>query len=186
MTDPKSLWMHQDATSAPLSVDQLRESASRFEKQIRTRNLIEYVAAVLVFVIFGLYIIIIPEPMIKLGSAMIIIGTAYAMVQLHRRASALKPDPRAPAQATIAFLRAQLERQRKSSDAIWLWYLGPIAPGLIVFILGPPFLHGTQSWSDLWRVLVCGAVFAAVWGLNWLTAKRLRGEIEKLDALARE
>jgi hypothetical protein len=186
MTDPKSLWLHQDVTSAPPTPDQLRDRANRFEKQIRVRNMIEYVAAVLVFVIFGVYIVVIPEPIIKVASAMIIIGTAYAMMQLYRRASTLKPDPRAPAATAIAFHRAQLERQRKAVEGIWLWYLGPMAPGLLLFILGPSFIHSSLSWSDFWRVLVCGGVFGAVWWLNWRAGRMLRREIEKLDALSKE
>ena len=186
MTDPKSLWQHQDVTGAPPTLEQLREHSGRFERKIRTRNMIEYVAAAFVVVIFSLYIVVIPNPMAKLGSVMIIAGTLYAMWQLRRRASPAKPDAAATAATALAFHRGELLRQQKALEGVWRWYLGPMAPGLLVFVLGPSFLNGTQSWSDLWRVLGFSAVFGAVWCLNWLAAKRLRREIERLDALERE
>lgn len=186
MIDPKSLWQRQEVSPTPPTAEQLRAYGDRFAKQIRMRNRIEYAAAILVFAIFGLYIVIIPEPVIKIASAMIILGVAYAMLQLHRRASALKPDAAATAETAVSFHRAQLERQRKSSASVWFWYLGPMAPGLALFILGPSLVHNDWNWGDLWRALICAAVFAGVWALNWTTARRLRREIEKLDALLRE
>ena len=151
------------------------------------RNMIEYVAAVFVVVVFGLYIVVIPNPMIKLGSAMIIAATIYVVVQLNRRASAAKLDPSASAASALAFHRAQLDRQRKAVESIWLWYLGPLAPGMLVFILGPALVHPPHSWGAVFSALgCCAVVFGAVWWLNWRAGKMLRGEIEKLDALSNE
>ncbi|MES1198726.1 MAG: hypothetical protein ABUS48_01955 [Pseudomonadota bacterium] len=187
MTDPKSLWMHQDVSGAPLSLDKLRERSSWLEKKIRQRNLLEYIAAAIVVPVFTGYALFLPNPMVKLGSVMIVVGVLYVMWQLHRRASPGKVDPSAAAASAIAFHRAELERQHQALSKIWRWYLGPMLPGLLVFILGPALIHPPHSWFSVWMGLgVCGLVFVGTWWLNWRTARKLSREIERLDALARE
>jgi uncharacterized membrane protein YecN with MAPEG domain len=184
MNDPKTLWAQQPAEGAPMSVEVLRERSNRLEKKIRLRNLIEYIAGGIVVVVFAGYALFLPDPMVKLGSVMIVAGVLYAMWQLHRRASPRKADP---ALTATAFHRAELLRQQQALEGIWLWYLGPMAPGLLVFILGPSFLHPPESWvAVLIALSCCSAVFGAVWWLNWRAARQLRREIERLDALARE
>ena len=167
-----------------MSVEALRERANRFETKIRQRNLIEYVAAAIVVIVYAGYTLFLPDPMSKLGSVMIIAGVLYAMWQLRRRASPGKADLAASA---MAFHRAELLRQQRALEGIWRWYLGPMAPGLVVFIVGPALRQPPESWLDVSMGLgVCALVFAAVWWLNWRAARKLRREIERLDALARE
>ena len=187
MNDPKSLWMHQDVSGSPLSLNQLRERSSWLEKKIRQRNLVEYIAAAIVVLVFTGYALFLPDPMVKLGSVMIVAGVLYVAWQLHRRASPGKVDPDAAAANVIAFHRAELERQYRALSKIWRWYLGPMLPGLLVFIIGPACMHPPHSWVSVWEGLgVCAFVFGGTWWLNWRAARMLRREIDRLDTLARE
>jgi hypothetical protein len=167
-----------------MSVEVLRERSTHFETKIRQRNRIEYIAAAIVVAVYSGYALFLPDPMAKLGGVMIIAGVLYAMWQLHRRASPGKADPAASA---MAFHRAELLRQQKALEGIWRWYLGPMAPGLLVFILGPALRQPPESWLEVLIGLgVCGLVFGGAWWLNWRAARKLRQEIERLDAMARE
>lgn len=187
MNDPKSLWMHQDVNSPPLSLEQLRERSNWLEKKIRQRNLVEYIAAAIVIPIFTGYAIFLSEPMVRLGSVMIIVGVLYVMWELYRRASPAKLDPSATATHVLAFHRAELLRQQRALEGVWLWYIGPMVPGLLVFVLGPMFMHGPHDWVNMCTTFASfAAFFAGVYWLNWRVARQIRREIERLDALARE
>src|SRR5262249_45585624 len=105
----QTLWQSQKGARAPLSLAQLADAAPRFERQVRPRNVIEYVAGALVVLIFSGYAVFLPDPMLKLGSVMVIAGAVVVMHQLWRRARAGVRDP---AQSLAAFHRAELERQR--------------------------------------------------------------------------
>jgi len=51
----QSLWQGQPAAFEPMSLEQIRAQAARFSGSIRNRNRREYVAAIIVIIIFWLY-----------------------------------------------------------------------------------------------------------------------------------
>ncbi|MES1199011.1 MAG: hypothetical protein ABUS48_03425, partial [Pseudomonadota bacterium] len=98
-----------------------------------------------------------------------------------------KLDPSATAANALAFHRSELLRQQQALEGVWLWYIGPMVPGLLVFVLGPMLMHPPHDWAKM-CITVAGfaAFFAGVYWLNWRAARMLRREIERLDAMAKE
>ena len=82
--------------------------------------------------------------------------------------------------------REELRRQQSALRTVWLWYLGPLVPGLVLFTIGMGRLieHAPGSRRPMWPfVVVMVAVFAAVWLLNLWGARRLQHQIDELSSL---
>lgn len=184
----QTLWQSQKGARAPLSLAQLADAAPRFERIVRRRNTIEYVAGGLTMVIFAAYAVHFSDPMMKLGSVLSVVAAAFVTAQIYLRARAGVRDPaQNPGQSLAAFHRAELERQRKALGNVALWYLAPLVPGYLLFSFGAALVHTPPAWTPLWVNLALGGVtFGLIWWLNVRTARKLAERIEALDALMRE
>ncbi|CAN7570093.1 hypothetical protein LJR289_004051 [Pseudoduganella sp. LjRoot289] len=182
--DLKQLWRMQPASSAPLPEEVLRKRASKFQRRVALRNLIEVLAAVLAVAGFSRYLWLYPQPLIRLGSVLIILAAAFVVYQLYRRASS-RPLPGAESALPCRdFHRAELVRQRDALRSVWLWYIGPFLPGMAVFRWGvetqldasAPFARGWQA-----NLLIAG-VLLAIAILNLYAARKMQRQIDRLDA----
>lgn len=182
--DLKRLWKTQPTPAIPLTEEELKKRASGFRRGIRLRNLIEVLAAVFVVYGFARYIWIYPQPLIQLGSALTILATFVVIYQLYRRASGGPPPGVDAALSSRDFHRAQLVRQRDALRSVWLWYVAPFVPGMVVFRWGvetsldasAPFARG------LGANLGIGCVLLIIILVNLYSARRLQRQIDKLDA----
>ena len=87
--DPlQSLWCQQKEETFTMSMAEIHARATRFQSGIRTRNLTEYVAGLLVIGVFGWVAWLVPEPVVRLGAGLIIAGAVYVMWKLHVLAGA--------------------------------------------------------------------------------------------------
>ena len=192
MSDPenaKQAWQASAADPVLPDLAAVRADADRFYRRVRRRNAIEYAAAVSVVIAFSAYVLFLPSLAMRIGSAMIILGTLFVVRQLHRLASATPPPERAAAEPILVHQRAQLARQRDALAGIFTWYLLPLIPGLLVMTIGPVIERGgvaglLHAPRAAWIVLICATVtFAGVWLLNRHGAARLRRMIDEIDAL---
>jgi hypothetical protein len=174
--DVKAIWGAQAVEPNLVTVEQIRANANKFQSTVRRRNRIEYVAGVLVVAGFGSYLWIFRTPLMRLGSLLIIAGAIFIMLWLYFRASA-NPIP-----AHISFMdytskyREELRRQQTALRTVWLWYLGPLVPGLVLFTIGMSRLveHAPGSGRPMWPfVVVMVVAFVGVWLLNLWGARRL-------------
>jgi hypothetical protein len=134
-----------------------------------------------VVVVFALYAVIFAEPLIKIGSLLVIAGAMVVAWQLARRTS--RPDPDAEAQDISGYYRERLIREEHMLARVGRWYLAPFVPGLLVFMLGQAKASGMGgSLVFLFVVALQLLVFGGVWILNRRAAAMLRGQIERLDA----
>ena len=183
----KQLWKDQAMTTAALSLDDLRVDAKRLRRRVVLRNALEYAACVLVVAGFAFYIVRFPFPLMRLGSALVIAGTLAVAWQMHRRASGTPLPGDTLARSWLDFQHAQLARQRDALRSVWLWYVGPLVPGIIVFrwgvetelAAGAPFARGWVANA------VIALVFAAVIALNRYGARKLQRRIDALEREAR-
>ena len=192
MSDPdlvKKAWQASAADPALPDLTAVRAGADRFYRRVRRRNTLEYAAAVIVVVAFSAYVLVLPSLAMRIGSAMIILGTLFVVRQLHRLASATPPPERAAAEPILVHQRAQLARQRDALAGILTWYLLPLVPGLLVFTIGPVLERGgvaglLHAPRASWIVLIGAVVtFAGIWLLNQRAAAQLGKKIDDIDAL---
>lgn len=112
-------------------------SLDPLHRRVRMRNIREYVAATAATSVFALYCFAFDELLLKLGSLAMIAGIAIMAWNLHRRASSSRRmDATDIAQPCLPFLKAELMRQRDALRSVWKWYLLPLVPGVILFLVG--------------------------------------------------
>ena len=77
--DPAALWQTQ-GEEAPMSLEDVRLKAQKFEKRITRRNLREYVAAPITVAVFGIAIWKAPAPeanVLRAGCGLLIAAIGY-------------------------------------------------------------------------------------------------------------
>jgi hypothetical protein len=131
---------------------------------------------------YAYYIWKYPNPLMRIGSAMIIAGVLFVLWQIHRRgrASALPQD--LALNASLEFHRRQLMRQRDLLRTVVWWYLLPMVPGLLVFITGMVGARGFRLRQLPFIGLIVG-LFLFIWWINQRGADRLDRQIAELDRL---
>lgn len=187
-SDPiKKAWQESVTDAALPSLEMLRAGADRFYRNIRLRNRIEYGAAIFVVVAFAAIAFMAPSPFAKAGALLVMLGTLFVVWQLHRRASATLPPGAEAALPILVHQRREMVRQRDALASIWLWYLLPLLPGLLLMQLGPSLGSlTTPPRAAIIAVLINVAVFGGVWLLNHLAARRLQRALDEIDALLGE
>lgn len=176
----RALWQDGGAALAPLPLDEIKRRAAGFGYGIRRRNRREYGAAAVVVAIFALYAIFLSEPLLKLGSLLVIAGALVVVWQLSRRTS--RTDPDAEAQDVRGYYRARLVREEHMLARIGRWYLAPFVPGLVVFLAG--LARATELRSPASFALLIAfqlSVFGGIWWLNRRAAAMLRAQIDRID-----
>lgn len=180
-------WQTQQTENITMSIEEIRRKAGKFQRRIWWRNAREYVAFAIVVIVFGYYIKWIPNAVARVGSVMTIAGALYAAYQLHRRASSEDVPTAAGLDHCLGFHRRGLERQRDALENIWSWYLGPLIPGLAVFIAGTaiaaPIPIRYRVLTAAISLAFVGVVFWLVARLNLVGARKLQIKIDELKAL---
>jgi positive regulator of sigma E activity len=89
----------------------------------------------------------------------------------------------------LDFHRRELVRQRDLLRSVWSWYLGPLVPGMVVFLFGS-ILQKVRQPTDWLKALPVAAFMAAgFWftaRLNRRAAGCLQRQIEELDRVAEQ
>lgn len=182
--DLKTLWKNQTTEYAPMPLEEIRKKAGKFHSRIFWRNTRESIAAAIVVCVFVYYIWIFPAPLMRIGSALIIAAALYVTWQLYTRGATERLPAEASAATWTAYYRRELERQRDALRSIWKWYLGPLVPGLVVFLAGISMQLPHGTWAPVaGTVAFCIAVFGGVWALNAWGARRLQRKIDELERL---
>lgn len=164
--------------------------ASKFERTIRLRNWIEYVAGGLMTLLFGASAVAAmfrSEWMIGVSMFITMIGIATVMRNLHRRGSNLVRRPEDPC---VVHLRSQYVRQFEALRTVPRWYLGPLIPGMaLVYISITIGVAEVTGWQQAlrgiaWPVAATIALFGAIALANWIAVRSLKRKIAEIDALA--
>lgn len=188
MNDIRTLWTSQK-TEETVTLENVHEMAAKFQRYIYRRNTVAFAAQVLVIAIFGWYVWVFPGWMAKLGSALVIAAVFFGMWQFFRRGSAHKL-PEGSALALLDFHRRELERRRDFLRSYWSWFILPLAPGLLLMLLGRWYqIH--VPWRSLpWDrevVTLSGVIVILGIGIivlvQRLRAMHLQRQIDELDKL---
>jgi Flp pilus assembly protein TadB len=187
--DLKKLWKSQPASNAAFAMDQLKRGAQRFQRRVAARNALEYLACVAVVACFANYLVVFPFPVMRAGSVLLILGTVLVAWQLHKRASNRGPLPGELGERPwLEFHLRQLTRQRDALRNVWLWYVAPFVPGIVVFRWGVETELGISApFARGWTAnLSIAAVFLLVIAYNRFVARRLQKRIDQLQQEAAE
>ena len=179
--DLHSLWQWQTDPRFDQSIDDVRKRAKAFQGRIGRRNRIEFSACAFVVLIFAGYAVYFPSPLIKLGSVLICVAAVFVAFTLFRNGRAAPADLSGDCRS---FHAAALRQQYDLLRTVWLWYLLPFVPGLVLFQAGaalraPAHHHMAGFISDLTFV----AVFVFIGWINHKVARKLKLELEQLDKL---
>jgi hypothetical protein len=190
--DPaQTLWVNQQNEGFTMSADEIRARAGRMQSIVSRRNFREYLIGGILIVFFGAMAFEAPYPLSKLGCALLAAGCAVVMWRLHVVARAGSVREAVAANDWTQFYRSELVRQRDALQGIWVWYLGPLIPGSVVYWLAIGIRSiGTPSVVWEWAVAVGGLLLNAVafWWVasaNKKAAAALQAEIETLDRASR-
>ena len=189
--DIKAMWKNQPRAVTPLAPEIIRRNAKRLQRR-RLRILIqETVGAIAVVVYFGLYIRIVPGPLLKMGMGLTILCLVFYVWCLFVLARPRRvPDG---ATACLDFHRRELERQRDLCRGVWRWALLPFIPAMALVYAGRwvavPSI-GSHVWIDhlfvIAGVVVSLEGFALVWLWNLHRADKWQDQLDELDGLGKE
>lgn len=191
MTDDpaKQAWQSSVELSAAPPLDQARAGADKFYRIIKWRNRLEYAAAAVVVLGYGIYVFILPHWLSKAGSVLILLAALFVVRQLSRRAAAVPPECSGTMPLT-RFMRIQLVRQRDALHGVLWWYIAPFVPGFVLFVMG----NAGAATGDMtavvplrvgdWLFLAGFAVLLAlIWLFNQRVVRKLQRHIDEIDAL---
>lgn len=189
MTDLNlNFWTKRDYSAHFSEPDACAARSTVFEKAVRRRNLIEYVAGGLVVLLFGAMTVgAAVEGLLDfaLAGLAILVGALFVVWKLNAAGSNLD---RRPEQTCRAHHRAQLVRQRNLLRDVPRWYLAPFLPGMAL-LYGTTIVRVGQrvGYAEAIEPLLVPlgatiAFFGFVAWLNLRAAGQLDREIEALDA----
>ena len=179
----KAVWQNQPSEGMRMSIEEIHRRAGKFQKKINWRNAREYVAALVVIVIFGFDFWHTSDALARVAFGMIIAGTRYVMWQ-HQKRGASRSQPAEMGLASgLQFYRQELKRQRDLVRSVASWYLGPMVPGLVVLMVARARTNpGHLRPIGLSSALIA-LIFVSAWWLNQRAARRLQSRIDELNAL---
>lgn len=168
-----------------VDVARVRARAEAFSGTIRRRNAAELVASLFVL---GFSAVIAARSTSRLGvaaAASLASGVVVVVAILLRRGRPnTPPPPDAPTREVLAFHRAELERQATLLAGAWLWYVGPLVPGIVLVtvdsyaqsVAAHPERAGAAAVLAAGVLALSGAVLVGVAWLNRRAAARLRAQ----------
>jgi hypothetical protein len=176
----KSMWQSQAVDNASYSFQTLECEMMGFRRKIVRRNLQEKIAAVAVALIFGFYAWHLPVLLMRIGSCIVVFGSLFILYHLQHRASLRELPPENLALPNLTYFRDELMRQHDALRNLWLWMI-PTLLGMSIFFWGWAQPDPADfPWSITSVIIV---PFAIVIVMNFITAHRLQGKIDRLDQL---
>jgi hypothetical protein len=192
--DLQNLWQSQPATAFQMSLDDIHNKAVKMQKCIYWRNCREYISAAIVILSFAYCIWTIDAWLPRLGAALNIAGALYIVYRLNRSGSARPVPADMGMRPCLDFHLRELERQRGLIRSVWSWYLRPMLPGMVLFMVGvaieaPLPLSPSQRMLFGLSLLSLATLFVApvfywVYKLNQRGADNIQQQIDEITALA--
>jgi len=173
-----------ETAAVEVDVAAVRKRADAFARRIRRRNLRELVAGVIV-VLAGIRIAFEHRSTLEsVGGALLALGAVVLCAVLVKRGGhGAPPSPDEPTRRVLAYERAELEKQAVLLSRVWVWYLGPLVPGVVLLDVAG-MLRDLDEGLGLARSLAYPAftivVFVFVGWLNRRAAGRLRARMDRI------
>ncbi len=180
--DLQSLWQDMPVdTDTSVDLDAIRKRASAFERRVRNRNLLEWAACLLVFVLFGTDALSAESLLEKIGDGVIAAGAVFVAAMLWRKGRvSIEMNMEDSTSAYIEAFAASQESQAQLLSRVPIWYLSPFALGMGLSMAARYPGVGRPIWP--WALVVSFMVvlFAIIAWMNFRAARKLRQEAKEL------
>ena len=182
----KALWKGQETEHPTMTTQAIRALARNHGTHVRDRFAMGLVLIAVEAAFFGVMALRARNAWILGGDVAVLAGLVWMTWRLGRKLPGRLPGASASASALIDFHRAELERQQTN----YRWLLlsaGPIIAGLLVMVYGFHVLRpqaGLTRFAPFFILLV--SWFVAGWFIQRRQARRLRAQIDELDAMKRD
>lgn len=164
-----------------LSLEELRSKSSTFKNRIRRRNLREFLASIIVVLVFGWFLWSTPAILERIADALLIAGSAFYAWRLWKRGMPKSLPSDLGRTDSLQFYRGELQRQRDLLRTAWLWAIGPLIPGLaLLFAYEIAAAPPAKRLSLIAIVAAAAAVLVFIGWLNWRAAGRFDRRIAEL------
>lgn len=175
LDDARSSWRSgddafEDAMSDRELLGLVKQKSQAFDDAIRKRDRRETIAGTVVGLFFLPFVFIMdPSWLTQVGVALVLAGIALT-IWMPRRARRRSTDASLglPLADVLRSERAKLDAQiRLLRNVLW-WYIGPLAIGIVLVVLGT----GGLSWYTLGYAVLMAVVSAVVYRLNQQAVRR--------------
>lgn len=186
MSDPiVTLWTAQHSDARPPSPAELRERSRALHRRVWRRDATEYAAGALAAGVFGWMGVTSPDWGVRIACLVQIAGLLLVMRNLWTRRPV--DDPAALDRDALSHLRALLTAQRDVLASVGRWYIGPMLPGMILFLCAVSRVTAVKTgWGPALFVAALAAAIASgvlygVLRLNRHAARTLDAQLAALD-----
>jgi uncharacterized membrane protein len=137
MTQPpddhlKALWQGQETETKPMSVEAIRTRAARYTTRRRWTFLLGFTVALVEIVVFGHYVLVIPNTVARIGLLVILVGLGWMIARLSVRWPGKVPGAMASGGSILEFHRIELQRHPETFGALMI-LAGPMLLGVVIF-----------------------------------------------------
>ena len=180
--DLKELWYSEPEKAPPtMNVAEVQSKASAFETKIKRRNILEWLACVVVVGLHAHDAFDSANALILTGNLIVVFAGLFITMVLWRKGRvSLDADP---ALDSVGFMHAHansLDAQAKLLARVPLWYLSPIAIGLGFLFAGRYPSDGQPSMGWLLTVTFVALVFVGIAWMNLRAARKMRNDARAL------
>ncbi len=186
MSDPiVTLWTAQHTDARAPSPAELTERARVLRRRVWRRDATEYAAGAIAAGVLGWMGIVSPDWGVRIACLVQIAGLLLVMRNLWTRRPV--DDPAALDRDALSHLRALLTAQRDALASVGRWYIGPMLPGMILFLVAVSRVTATNTgWGPALIVAALAAAIASgvlygVLRLNRHAARALDAQLAALD-----
>ena len=176
----KSMWIKQATPVQTISLEQIREQADA----LRRAHIREYwwgqLSCAAAIVIFAAFAVFMNEGRMRLGCALVALGSVIVLYRMRKFASIGTPPAADVAAPYVDYMKAELGRQRDALRAVLLWFIAPVVPGLVVLVWSMSFDNGLAFPWQIPLMFVVPFV-VAIW-MHYAEARRLQRRIDELKS----
>jgi hypothetical protein len=164
----------QNAPFEDVDLKTVRSRSRAFARTIHFRNAREIAAGALLVVLGFGQLTHAATWAGALAGATMSLGALFVTAFIVLRARNLKePGPAAPTNDVLAYEHEQLERQARLLERVWLWYLAPLLPS--VLLIYGDVIWRTGKFGKIGLLFVgTMAFFALIGWINMRSARALR------------
>ncbi len=167
----------------PASFDEdITAKLTKFDRAIRLRDARESFAALVVFIIFFIKLIMANQSRLgQVGDIIVLFSCIFITYVLHRFKSFSSNVYSLPIMEYIQHQRIFLLNQKKLLNNILWWYLLPLSIGLIL-----PEFENELSGRQVTFIVLLATMMGVIYYLNLKAAKSLQPFIEEIDDFVKD